>query len=54
MKMLRGAGTEIVCDVFGGLCQIGEVKWEGVKSGYRTSGLITWAGLAHFAEILAP
>ena len=54
MKMLRGAGTEIVCDMFGGLWKIGEVKWEGVKSGYRTSDLIKWAGLAHFAEILAP
>ena len=27
---------------------------EGVKIGYRTKGLITWVGLARFAEILAP
>ena len=39
---------------FGELSKIGEVKGEGVKSGYRTNGLITWAGLASFAEISAP
>ena len=42
-----------VC-VFGGLWKIGEVKRKGVKSGYRTKGLITWAGPARFAEISAP
>ena len=44
-------GAEILC-VFGG--QIGKVKGEGVKSGYRFKGLITWAGLARFAKISAP
>ena len=27
---------------------------KGEKSGYKTKGQITWAGLAHFAEISAP
>ena len=40
--------------VFGGLCKINEVNGEGVKSGYRTKGLITRAGLARFAETPAP
>ena len=29
-------------------------RGEGVNSGYRTKGLITWARLARFAEIPAP
>ena len=29
----------------------GEGGLGGVKSGFRTKGLITWAGLARFAEI---
>ena len=45
-----GERLNFVC-VFGGLWKIGEVKWEGVKSSYRTKGLITWAGLSRFAEI---
>ena len=36
------------------LWKIGEVKGKGVNSGYKTKGLITWAGLALFAEISAP
>ena len=35
-------------------CKIDEVKREGVKSDKKTKGLITRAGLVHFAEILAP
>ena len=51
MKMLGVGGG-------GGGCS-GALKnrWgrgEGVKSGYRTKGQITWAGLARFAEILTP
>ena len=50
-KMLRwgGGGTEI-------LWKIGEVKEEGIQSGYayRTKGLITWAKLACIKEISAP
>ena len=50
--MLRwrgGGGTEI-------LWKIGEVKEEGIQSGYayRTKGLITWAKLACIKEISAP
>ena len=53
MKMLRRGGAEILCVCSGAL----KNQWaqgEGVKSGYRTRGLITWAGLARFAEIPAP
>ena len=52
MKMFGGLKFW-VCG-FGELGKFGEVKREGVKSGYRTNGLITWAGLASFAEISAP
>ena len=62
MKMWSG-GWNFVC-VFGvgggggggggGLWKISEVKGEGVKSGSRTKSLITWAGLARFAETSAP
>ena len=49
--MLRwgGGGIEI-------LFKIGEVKEEGIQSGYayRTNGLITWAKLACIKEISAP
>ena len=49
MKMLmQGERINFVC-VFGGLWKIGEVKW--LKSGYRTKGLIRWAGLSRFADI---
>ena len=34
---------------FGGLWKFDEVKEEGVKSGDKTKGLITWAGLSRFA-----
>ena len=36
------------------LWNIGEVKGKGVNSGYKTKGLITWAGLARLPEISAP
>ena len=49
MKILKGEGGWN--SVYGGLWKIGEVKEEGIKSGYRTKGLITWGGLARFAEI---
>ena len=53
MKMLGGGGgAEILCVCSGAL----KTLWgqgQSVKSGYRTKGLITWAGLARFAEILA-
>ena len=52
-KVLRGGGTEILC-VLGGLWKIVELKGEGIKSGYRTKGLITWAKLAHIKEISLP
>ena len=42
----------ILC-VCSGAFKNGWGQWEGVKSGYRTKGLITWAGLASFAEIPA-
>ena len=49
MRMWRGWGWNFVC--VRGLWKIGEVKGEGIKSGYRTEDLITWAGQARFAEI---
>ena len=52
MKMWSG-GRNFVC-VFGGLWKISEVKGEGVTYGSRTKSLITWAGLARFAETSAP
>ena len=52
MKMF-GGGAEIL-GVDSGVWKIGEVKGEGVKPGYRTNGLITWARLARFAEIAVP
>ena len=53
-KVLRGGGgTEILC-VLGWLWKIVEFKREGIKSGYRTKGLITWAKLAHIKEISLP
>ena len=56
MKMLWGAGGGGgLCEgVFEGLWKIGEVKGVGVNSGYRSKGLITWAGLARFSEISVP
>ena len=60
MKMLwggggGGGGGGGLCEgVFEGLWKIGEVKGEGVNSGYRSKGLITWAGLARFSEISVP
>ena len=55
MKSLRGegGGVEISC-VYSGALKNRWGQGEGVKSGYRTKGLITWAGLACFAEIPAP
>ena len=50
MKMLRGRGAEILSGAL-------KNRWgqgEDVKSGYRAKGLVTWAGLALFAEIPAP
>ena len=56
MKMLRWGlgvgGAEILCMCSGAL----KNRWaqgEGVKTGYRTKGLIAWAGMARFAEIPA-
>ena len=53
MNMLRvGGGAEILFMCSGAL----KNRWgkgEGIKSGY-SKGLITWAGLACFAEIPAP
>ena len=51
MKMFGGA--EILGVWVRRLWKMGDVKEEGVKSGNKTKGLITWAGLARFAEILA-
>ena len=48
------AGEAKILRVFGELWKIGKVKGEGVRSGYRTKGPITWAGLARFAKISAP
>ena len=48
------AGGAKILRVFGELWKIGKVKGEGVRSGYRTKGPITWAGLARFAKISAP
>ena len=51
MKMLRMA-SEILCVCSGALRN----RWdqgEGVKSGYKTKGLFTWAELDRFAEIPA-
>ena len=53
IKLFGGRLTFWVC-WFEGLWKIGDVKGEGVKSGYKTKGLITWAGQACFAEIAAP
>ena len=40
--MLAGGGGGLkFVGVFGGLGNIGEAKGEGVKSSYRTNGLIT-------------
>ena len=36
------------------LWKIGEVKGKGGNSGYKTKGLITWAGFARFVEMSAP
>ena len=36
------------------LWKTGEVKGNGVNSGYKIKALITWAGLARLAEISAP
>ena len=50
MKMLGAGGAEILSGAL-------KNRWgqgDGVQSGYRTKGLITWAGLARFAEIPAP
>ena len=50
-----GGGPAGNCEcVFRGLWKIGEVKEESVKYSYRTKGLITWAEMARFAEILSP
>ena len=49
-----GGGLKFWVCGFGGFWKIGEVKKEGVKSGNKTSCLITWAGVARFAEISAP
>ena len=38
--------------VRGGFFKIGEVKGEGVKFGYKTMGVVTWAGSACFTEIV--
>ena len=46
-------GAKILC-VCSGAFKNRPGQGEGVKIGYRTKGLITWAGLARFAEILAP
>ena len=55
MKMLWGAGGGgRGGGVVEGLWKIGEVKGVGVNSGYRSKGLITWAGLARFSEISVP
>ena len=43
-----------ICVCVRSLWKIAEVRREGVESGYRTNGLITWAGLVSFAEISAP
>ena len=48
-----GEGAKILC-VCSGAFKNRPGQGEGVKIGYRTKGLITWAGLARFAEILAP
>ena len=53
MKMFGKELKFCVCR-FRRLWKIDEVKGEGVKSGYKTKGLITWAGPASFAEIPAP
>ena len=56
MKMLGGGGgrgAEIWC-VSSGVLKNRWGQGEGVKSSYRTKDLITWAGLAPFAEIPAP
>ena len=56
MKMLSGGGGG--GGGAGGSCSRAlKNRWgwgEGVKSGYRTKGQITWAGLARFAEVPAP
>ena len=54
MKMLWGGGGGLCEGGFEGLWKIGGVKGEGVNSGYRSKGLITWAGLARFSEISVP
>ena len=48
-----GGGVEF-CVCVRSLWKSGEVKREGVESGYRTKGLIIWAGLVSFPEISAP
>ena len=45
MKMFGGGGAEILSVWVRGAL-IGEVKGEGVISGNKIKGLITWAGLA--------
>ena len=50
MKMWGGGEPMCVRSLW----KIGEVKREGVESGYRTKGLITWAGVVSFAEISEP
>ena len=53
MKMFGEELKFWVCG-FRRLWKLGELKGEGVKSDYKTKGLITWAGPARFAEISAP
>ena len=57
MKILRrvgGGGCAEILYVYSGALKNRWGQGEGVKSGYRTKGLITWTGVAHFAEIPAP
>ena len=56
MKMLRwglGVGGAEILSMCSGALKNRWAQGEGVKTGYRTKGLIAWAGLARFAEIPA-
>ena len=56
MKILRkgGEGGAEILYVYSEALKNWWGQGEGVKFGYTTKGLITWTGLARFAEIPAP